>query len=67
MARSTKNFAILILETAKDGCKSKKKINENINKLRNMHGHFLSQKPKGLFMVSMGVLSPPFINLIPPF
>ena len=43
MARSAENFTILTLEKAKNGCKSNK-INENINKLRNMHGYFVSQK-----------------------
>ena len=43
MARSTENFAILTLGKAKNGFKSNK-INENINKLRNMHGHFVNQK-----------------------
>ena len=43
MARSAENFAILTLEKAKNGCESNK-IDENINKLRNMHVHFVSQK-----------------------
>ena len=43
MARSAENFTILTLEKAKNGCKSNK-INENIYKLRNMQGYFVSQK-----------------------
>ena len=43
MARSTESFAILTLEKAKNGSKINK-INENINKLRNVHGYFMSQK-----------------------
>ena len=42
MAGSAKNFATLKIGTAKNGWKSNK-IDEKVDKLRNMHGHFVSQ------------------------
>ena len=58
MARSAENFAILTLEKAKNGCKSNK-INENINKLRNMHGYFVSQKAYFFPVFAWSLFPPP--------
>ena len=70
MARSAENFTILTLEKAKNGCKSNK-INENINKLRNMHRYFVSQKayffPVSLFFSKSLILPPPRGRLRPEY